>query len=85
METVRRLEANQPQVDKGCLPDSPIKLYSRPTEGSTVHQQLGPKGWVLANPTESRQQAVHGVYSAGERRIPVESDVIRTSFGVCDL
>jgi len=53
-------------------------------EGSTVHQQLLPKGWVLANPTESGQQAVYGVYSAGERLIPMESNAIRTSFGPGD-
>jgi len=65
--------------------DGQMETVRRPTEGSTVHQQLGPNGWVLANPTESKQQAVHGVYSAGERPTPVESNAIRTSFGVCDL
>jgi len=81
VKTVHRLQANQRQVGA----NAPNKLYSRPTEGSTVHKQLGPEGWVLGNPTEKKQQAIHCFYSAGKRLAPVESNAIWTLSGVCDF
>jgi len=57
----------------------------RQINAKSIKEHVGPKGWVLANPTERRQQPSHDAYSAGERLIPVESNAIRTSFGVCDL
>jgi len=51
VETVRRLQLGQREVSEGCLPNSPHKLHPRLTKGSAVHQQLGPEGWVLEDPT----------------------------------
>jgi len=53
-------------VCKGCLTNAPNKLHPGPTERKAVHQQLG---WVLANPTERKQQAIHG-HCRGSETVP---------------
>jgi len=51
VETVCRLQADQREVSEGCLPNAPHKIHPGSTKGSAVHQQFGPEGWILANPT----------------------------------
>jgi len=72
VQTVCRLQTDKREVSEGCLPNAPHKLHPRSTKVRAVHQQLGPEGWVLADPTgkagntrRSRSQAK--VYSSGEQ------------------
>jgi len=51
VETVCRLQTDQREVSEGCLPNAPHKLHPRSNKGSAVHQQFGPEGWILADPT----------------------------------
>jgi len=39
------------EVSEGCLPNAPHKLHPRSTKESELHQQFGPDGWILADPT----------------------------------
>jgi len=39
-----------------------------------LHQQLGPEGWILADPTGSKQQSIHGFHSTRQRFFPVEGN-----------
>jgi len=55
VETVCRLQTDQREVSEGCLPNASHKLHPRSTKGSAVHQQIGPEGWVVADPTGKKQ------------------------------
>jgi len=62
--------------------NAPHKQHPRSTKGSAIHEQFGPEGWILANPTVRKQQAIHGVRGTRQRSISVEGNAVRTPVNV---